>query len=99
MSYQQTIREHLRLVILRTLSEQNDGALNASVLRSILPQFGFTVTRAQILSEAAWLEELGLVACREAGAVFVIEITERGEEVARGLARVPGIARPSRRSE
>ena len=95
MSYADFLQADVRLVILRTLSELPALRGNSSVLCSILDlKYGHAVTRDKIKTELRWLEEQGLVQIDEAGAVLVATLRERGEDVARGRARVDGVNRP-----
>lgn len=95
MSYADLLREDVRLVILRTLSELPSYRGNSSVLCTILDQkYGHAVTRDSVKTELRWLEEQGLIEIDQAGSVLVAMLKERGEEVARGRARVDGVKRP-----
>jgi hypothetical protein len=98
MSIDTAFREHLRLVVLRILSEAPASTANDSLLTDVIGNFGITATRAQMRTELAWLSEQGLVETEELAGLIVVSITERGGEVAGGLARVPGVKKPSPRS-
>jgi len=95
MSYSTVVTEHLRITILRLLVEQPDYTLNDSLLRDLVPQFGFRPSRDIIRTQLAWLEEQGLVTVDQSGSCHVVRLIERGEEVAKGYATVPGIKRPT----
>ncbi|WP_338669760.1 ArsR family transcriptional regulator [Pseudodesulfovibrio methanolicus] len=95
MSYGNVVAEHLRLTILRLLAEQPDYTLNDSLIRDMVPDFGFRPSRDVIRSQLAWLDEQGLVGVTQNGGCRVAHLTERGEEVAKGYATVPGVKRPS----
>lgn len=94
-SYAHTVTEHLRLTILRTLAEQNDYRLNASLIRDILRQLGFTLSKDQVRTELAWLEEQKLLSLEEVMGLTVAQISERGLDGASGTLHQPGVARPS----
>lgn len=94
MAYAELLRADIRLVILRSLSELPACRGNSSVLNTILDSYGHAVSRDNTKTELRWLEEQGLVTIDEAGAVLVATLTERGEDVARGRARVDGVKRP-----
>lgn len=95
MSYTDLLREDARLVLLRTLSELPARRGNSSVLLSIMDsQYGHAVSRDYVKTELRWLEEQGLVRIEVAGSVLVATLTERGEDVAGGRARVDGVKRP-----
>ena len=55
-----------------------------------------TADNSQVLEESvqAWLEEMGLAEVEGLGAVKVLHLTGRGEDVARGRVSVPGVKRP-----
>ena len=87
----------MRLVILRLLAEDPGYSVNESVLQSVLPEFGHTVSRDRIRTELRWLEEQGLVNNQQITTVLVAKLTGRGVDVANGAARVDGVKRPSPR--
>lgn len=91
----QTIqREDRRLVILRYLSEDDDYSLNDSMLDKCLAGIGHGVSRDVLRADLAWLAEQGLLTTEEVGTIVVATLTGRGDDVAKGRAVVPGIARP-----
>lgn len=55
---------------------------------------GLGAARDAIAIDVAWLAEQGLVHTSEADSQRVVVITQRGLDVARGLAVVPGVAVP-----
>ena len=88
------LTEDRRLVLLRLLAELPVYRANSSVLNMALERFGHATTRDQVRTELRWLEEQGLVSVEDMGPVLVATATERGLDVARGRAVVPGVARP-----
>lgn len=88
------MRASARLAILRFLSEDSDYRLNTSLLQDALTAIGLDMTRAQVETECAWLEERDLVAIEAVGAVKVIRLKERGADVASGQVLVEGVKRP-----
>ncbi|MEX0732856.1 MAG: hypothetical protein WED00_05745 [Aquisalimonadaceae bacterium] len=94
MSYANVVASDQRLVILQALEEDADYSHNEHVLRSVLSQFGHSVSRDRLRTELNWLSEQGLVSVAETGGIHIAKLTARGEDVARGRARVPGVARP-----
>lgn len=88
------LRQDRRLVLLRLLAELPAYRANSSVLYVALEQFGHSTTRDQVKTELRWLEEQALVVVEEAGPVLVATLRERGQDVAKGRATVPGVARP-----
>ena len=97
MNYSQLVTEDRRLVILRFLAEAQDYCLNTSVLQSVLASVGHCCSRDQVATDAAWLEEQGLVRSEAMGPVALVRLTARGEDVAAGRAVAPGVKRPSPR--
>lgn len=88
------LRHDQRLVILRLLSELAGYRANSSVLASALEGYGHAMTRDQVKTELRWLEEQGLVSVEDMEPVLVVTLLERGEDVAKGRATVPGVKRP-----
>lgn len=95
MSYDEIVAQHLRITILRLLVEEPDYALNDSLIQDMVPAFGFRPSRDRIRTQLAWLAEQGLITLAPSGGCQVARLTERGEDVARGRATVPGVKRPS----
>lgn len=88
------LREDIRLVLLRLLSEMVAYRANSSVLTMALDSYGHTLSRDQVKTELQWLSEQGAIALSDVGPVLVATLTERGQDIAAGRARVPGIKRP-----
>ena len=95
MSFADYLRKDVRLVVLRILTEMPSYRANSSVLTNMLDQFGHAVTRDLVKTELRWLAELGAIDVNEVGSVLVATLTERGQAVATGRARIDGINRPS----
>ncbi|MEG2140817.1 MAG: ArsR family transcriptional regulator [Bilophila sp.] len=89
--------ENRRCAFLRFLAEDPDYALNTSLLQSALEAIGHGVSRDQVNTDAAWLEEQGLVSREDLGGIVVVTLTQRGSDVAAGRATVPGVKRPGPR--
>lgn len=84
--------EHLRLLVLRML-DQAGMESNERVLRSAAEEFGHRPSADAFRVVLGWLEEVGLVSCRQVEGVFVCRLTQRGLDAAIGSARIPGLAR------
>lgn len=95
MSYQDVISEKRRLTVLRCLADQNDYALNTSVMKSILAQLGFTESSTTIENDYIWLGEQNLITQSKMLGVTVGKITEHGVDVSKGVVKCSGVARPS----
>lgn len=94
MSFQDFLREDIRLVILRLLSEMPANRSNSSVLSSGLHRMGHSVSRDYVKSELRWLQEQGLVEIEDVESVLVATLKERGADAAAGLATVHGVKKP-----
>ncbi|MDS9879385.1 ArsR family transcriptional regulator [Pseudomonas protegens] len=92
--YAAFLREDYRLVILRLPVETTGYRANSSVLTMALDSFGHTLSRDQVKTELHWLAEQGAITVSDVGPVLVATLTERGQDIAAGRARVPGIKRP-----
>lgn len=88
------IRQDIRLVILRLLVDMTAYRANSSVLTMALDSYGHTLSRDQVKTELHWLAEQGALTLEDVGPVLVATLTERGQDIAAGRARVPGIKRP-----
>jgi len=66
------------------------------MLTSQLPLIGIAFTRAQVVTELAWLKEQGLVETEETGAFIVATATTRGVEIARASPAIQRSSAPSR---
>ena len=82
-----------RLVLLRSLLDCGDSA-NESILQTCLQSYGHKVSRDTVRTQLAWLREQGLVTLSDVSGCYVAEITGRGDEVASGLATIPGVKKP-----
>lgn len=85
-----------RLVILRSLLDCGDSA-NESILQECLQAYGHRISRDAVRTHLSWLAEQGLVRVTDVSGCFVAEITGRGDDVASGLASVPGVKKPRAR--
>lgn len=97
MKYEDFLRQDMRLVVLRLLSEFPGFRSNSSILLSALEKLGHVVSCDQVKTELRWLQEQGLISVEDIGPVLVAELTGRGEDVANGRARVDGVKRPRAR--
>lgn len=92
--YADYLRQDIRLVVLRLLVEMTAYRANSSVLTMALDSYGHTLSRDQVKTELHWLAEQGALTLADVGPVLVATLTERGQDIAAGRARVPGIKRP-----
>lgn len=97
-SYSETLRRHRRLAILRHLEQCAEYTSNAAILTDVLAGLGVTSTRAQVITELAWLRENGFVDYDDRADFVVVTATGDGVEIARGASSHPDIQRPRPRS-
>lgn len=93
-TFADTESEHRRLVILQALKASADFSSNEYVLVDNIAHFGHRVSAARLRTDLAWLDEQGLVIGQQPGGVWVVTLTQSGEDVACGLTTVPGVKRP-----
>lgn len=93
-TYQETLAEHVRICILRLLSDIPDAEANNSILADQVQAFGLKTTRDFINLQLAWLNEQGLLRLRPVtGTLSIATLTSRGLDVGLGHAAVPGVKR------
>ncbi len=88
------LAEDQRLGLLRFLSEMPEFTANASVLTDAMRHIGHRISRDKVLAELQWLAEQGLIRVRYQESILVTSLTDRGQDVATGNARCPGVKRP-----
>lgn len=94
MGYRRFVIEDQRMRILQLLEKDPEGAHNEHVLRSALEALGHGgISARRVRGLVEWLSERGLVATEDRAGFLLARITERGEDVALGGSRVPGVAR------
>lgn len=94
MSYADELRKHARIAVLRFLKDAPKYTSNASMLSTQLPLVGINYTRDQVSTEVHWLRDQGFVTLETHAAFVVVEATQRGVEIAEGIAVHPEIQRP-----
>jgi hypothetical protein len=95
MNLKTVLIESARLAVLRFLLEDTDYSLNTSILQDALETIGLGMTRDQVETICAWLDEQQLVTREAVGPVTVVKLTQRGADAGAGRAKVPGLKRPS----
>jgi DeoR/GlpR family transcriptional regulator of sugar metabolism len=86
--------ERRRLEILRAVAKAPAFTVDETVLTHDLDHIGHAVSRDTLRADLAWLEEQGCLLAQQPGGVWVVTLTARGSDVAKGLANCPGIAHP-----
>ena len=92
--FSQFEQPHLRLAVLQILAEDAGYSANEGMLSAALKWIGHGISRDRLRTELAWLAEQDLVRVEDVCGLRVARLTQRGEDVARGRAQVPGVARP-----
>ena len=70
------------------------GIANEAVLTKVLETYGHHVSRDALRTGLMWLQEVQLTETTMSK-VWLAQITHKGQDVACGRARVPGVAVPS----
>ncbi len=92
-SYPETLRADRRLCVLQILADCADYTAHAHLVRDRLDALGHRPSMDQLRGDLAWLDEQALIVLAD-GSIPVATLTLRGEDVARGRALLPGVARP-----
>lgn len=93
MSYEEAVIADARLRVLRLLVEAPVYSSNEVILRQRLAEeFGHNLGRDKLRTELTWLDEQGLITVQTPGGVWVVTLNSRGSDVARGVAKTPGVA-------
>ena len=96
MSFENSLKEEMRLVLLRLLNELPSYRGNSSTLHSGLNHWGLSFSRDQVKTELHWLKEQGCIEIELNNPdVLMVKLSERGQEVVESRTRIPGIKRPS----
>lgn len=95
MSYDESVAEDARLVILKELAVQVDGRCNEVTLTRVLDTFAIKRSREWVRTELRKLAELGCINIVEAGTVMIAALRTRGRNHVERREIVDGISRPS----
>ncbi|EOA9033306.1 ArsR family transcriptional regulator [Vibrio harveyi] len=95
MNFKELLQQDQRLVILRSLYDMSGYEANESIIDSCLDTYAHNISRDEVRTHLRWLEDQGLVKVRDVAGCMIAKLTQRGEDVATGQARVPGVKRPS----
>ena len=95
-SYSDVVAEDRRLVILRILRGVHERRVNQFVLRKVMKLSGYDELLPTVENDIAWLRKQGLVKTEELdGGVVLVILTDFGDQAARGVVRVSGLAVPA----
>ena len=95
MSYDDSVAEDARLVILKELALQVDGRANEVTLTRVLDVFAIRRSREWVRTQLRKLAELGTVRIAEVGTVMTASLTTLGRNHVERREIVEGISRPS----
>ena len=95
MNFAERTEQHRRLAVLRLLDEVPGFNANESILTDALNALGVASSRDQIRTCLGWLSEQGLISIERPGGIMVAALSQRGGDVAKGLATVDGVQPPS----
>lgn len=95
MTYEDSVAQDARLIILRELGSQIDGRLNEVPLQRVLDAFGIRRSRDWVATQMRRMSEVGAVRVEQAGTVLVAALTKHGRDHLERRAIIEGISRPS----
>ena len=91
--YQEFRGKHQRLALLQVLSQAPEYGHSETVLQAALRELQLSASRDRLRVLLDWLAEMELVRLSEVRGMQEVRLTARGDDVARGLSRVRGVAR------
>lgn len=94
VNFADRIRVRRRLEILLLLAASPRYGAHVSTLVLGVADRGVAASHDAVNADIAWLDEQGLLQVQGANGSSFACATQRGLDVARGLATVPGVARP-----
>jgi Fe2+ or Zn2+ uptake regulation protein len=92
-SYGDHLASTARLKILQLLRKSGEQPLNHELLQLALESMAIRMTADQVRAELNWLKDVHAVTLVDVGPLVVADLTERGADIARGLATIPGVDR------
>ncbi|TCT39611.1 VpaChn25_0724 family phage protein [Martelella mediterranea] len=95
MNFEEISTRDARLIMLKGLAGEVDGALNETLLTAVLRTFGHNRSRDYVRTQIRKLEELGAVTVTEAGSVLIASITRAGLDHVERRSIIEGVDRPS----
>lgn len=95
MKYAERVSQEQRLVMLQALATDGDYRINDLMLYTWLEQVALEISMDKLRTQMRWLEEQELVTIEQMGSMLIATLTERGLDIAKGRARVDGVARPA----
>ncbi|MCH5051182.1 ArsR family transcriptional regulator [Pectobacterium aquaticum] len=89
------IQEDRRMRILHILISSPGRLTNEDVLKKILRTVGHAISSDLLRTDIMWVAEQGLLEVWNEHDLYIVKLTQRGEDVGRGFANVHGVARVS----
>jgi hypothetical protein len=94
--YADYLTKDRRLLILRILRGVHERRANQYVLRAALRDLGFEELVSTVLNDLAYLHKQGLIRTEELPeTITLVTLTDLGDQVARGVTRMAGVAVPA----
>jgi hypothetical protein len=93
-TFEERLTEDRRLMILRILQQMPANRSNSSVIADSMSLWGHHLSRDYVRTQLRWLEEQELMYVEDVRGVLVVNLTERGHDVATGAAVVDGVKKP-----
>jgi len=94
MTFEETMKQDLRLVLLRTLNEQPAFTCNESILNDIVKTYGHNKSRNHIKAQLRWLADTDAIEVKEVEGFLIATLKRNGQDHIEGLAIIDGIKRP-----
>ena len=96
MNYDDFVAQDRRLSILIFLCGLSERRANQFVLRTGLKQMGYDELVPTVYNDVIFLSRQGLVTTEKLpGDILLATVTDYGDQVSRGVARVQGVAVPA----
>ncbi|PZU15669.1 MAG: hypothetical protein DI589_27685 [Shinella sp.] len=96
VDWEKVKRERARLVILRALAEQVNGALDSRTIEElVLPPFHINEDRVWVHEQMDYLGKRGAAVITEAGTVRIATLTKHGRRHLDRHIAIEGVLRPS----
>ena len=93
-AFAETLRQDLRLQILRVLALAPGRSVNNTILRMALDNVGHRRSAATVQAALQHLVDVGAVATQAVGPLTVATLTQAGLDAAEGRSSLPGVRQP-----
>jgi len=89
------VREHRALAIMKLLNRSMQYQSNSYFIKGWLSEIGLAVERDELDNQLNQLEITGAIKQVSVDGVNVVELQEKGQEIALGLITIDGVAKPT----